>query len=144
MRAKLLCVAALLGAIVMSAPISAQVVRYSVTAYENGEALTRACRVYMRWKRTGVQLTAQEAFDAGSCYMYVTGVVDFMYFQGKEIMRTFSGGPICLPEKANANSLTEVVGTFLDKNLELRHFSGTELVMRALFHSFPCPAPAIR
>ncbi|MFZ1949182.1 MAG: Rap1a/Tai family immunity protein [Pseudolabrys sp.] len=140
MRAKLLGAAALLGAIVTNAPSYVQETaaqETTITAYQGGEELTRTCRVFMQWRRTG-RATPQEAFDAASCYAFVTGVVDTFNFQEKTLFQTFSGGPICLPEKINLYSLTEIVATFLDQNAALRHYSGVELVLRAFAHSLPC------
>ena len=56
MRAKLLGAAALLGAIVTNAPSYVQETaaqETTITAYQGGEELTRTCRVFMQWRRTG-------------------------------------------------------------------------------------------
>lgn len=110
---------------------------HGVFAHQTSEELTSHCRAFMQWRRTGLA-TVQESHDAGLCYGFVMGVVDAFYFQGEPIFRTFLGGSICLPEKTNARSLTEIVARFVDQNPELRHLAPVELVLRALAHSYPC------
>jgi hypothetical protein len=99
--------------------------------YMDGENLTQECRSFMI-TRSG-RGTSQQVQQAARCYGYVTGVFDTLAeLEGRVVV------PFCIPEGTNANALTEIVATFLDKNPARRNHSGADLVSEAWSESFPC------
>jgi Rap1a immunity proteins len=102
-----------------------------VGIYMDGENLTQECRSFMI-TRSG-RGTSQQVQQAARCYGYVTGVFDTLAeLEGRVVV------PFCIPEGTNANALTEIVATFLDKNPARRNHSGADLVSEAWSESFPC------
>lgn len=109
----------------------------SVTAYYDGEVLTKLCRSFMRLRPETVPRITKEMvvdyYDGGKCQGYVMGVFDSASREG-----LFAIYAICAPNNLSEVSLAEVVARFLDQNPALRNQAGYELVMMALARSFPC------
>jgi Rap1a immunity proteins len=138
MKARLLGVAALVGTIVTSSPIQAE---HEVASYMTGEQLTQHCRAFLETRRT-TRSSPQIYYDAALCYGFVTGVHDAVSFE--ELFKLSPPElspplqPACLPFGVNANSLIEIVATFLDQNPVLRTQGAYVLVRRAFIASYPC------
>jgi hypothetical protein len=131
-------------ALLFAYPIRAQELRKGldpnkiITLYVNGEQLTEYCRSFLRTRREG-RGTPTEYNDAGHCYGFITGVYDTLSNENLFLKSNVLGFSICIPTNANAKTLAEIVGKFLDDNPKLRVLGGYSLVLRAWAKSFPCP-----
>lgn len=115
-----------------------------IAVYLTGESLTTYCRSYLSLAKTNFRTsTVQEAYEAGYCQAYVTGVLDTFSFRGdddpSENERLLP--PFCIrSQDATARSLTEVVARYVDSHPEQRTQTAYSLVRRALAQSYPCNA----
>jgi len=103
----------------------------TVEIYVTAEQLTQYCRAFLTTQRLR-RGTVGEYRDAGICYGFVTGVADAIELSG--VGQTTR----CLPKGANANTLAEIVGVFLDKNPTLRNGDGYGLAVRAISEAYHC------
>jgi hypothetical protein len=81
--------------------------------------------------RDGNRLQADRTQDRASFVNYVVGVIDGQ--RGRE--------GYCLPQGVTAGQMADVVGVFLEKRPEVRHWNGERLVAAALREAFPCAQP---
>lgn len=82
--------------------------------------------------RDGNRLQVDRSQDNRAGFVnYVTGVIDGQ--RGRE--------GYCLPQGVTAGQMADVVGAYLDKRPEIRHFNGERLVAGALREAYPCAQP---
>lgn len=100
------------------------------------------------------QTTPHEAFWTGNdlyeacgrarspaCLAYVAGVTDGWSLLEATMVST---GQVdkkrwCSPKGASTGQMRDVVGQYLERNPQNRHFSAASLTLEALAQAFPCP-----
>ena len=64
--------------------VAAQDERKTFSAYVMGQDLTEQCRTYLRLRRAGGNTSdPKEAYESGSCYAYVTAIVEGLKAEGQ-------------------------------------------------------------
>jgi len=69
------------------------------------------------------------------CFGFIIGIADVMEDN------PLDGRSACIPKDATIEQVTGVVIRFLEKNPEIREFTGESLAVQALSEAFPCARP---
>jgi hypothetical protein len=69
------------------------------------------------------------------CFGYIIGIADVMEDN------PLDGRSACIPRNATIQQVTDVVIQFLDRNPEIRDFTGESLTVQALSEKYPCAKP---
>jgi hypothetical protein len=94
----------------------------SAEYFETGRDLYQKCRAGG---------TAQQVF----CFGFIIGIADVM-----EDNR-LDGRSACIPKDASIQQVTDVVIGFLERNPDIRDFTGESLTVQALSEKYPCSRP---
>jgi Rap1a immunity proteins len=90
----------------------------------DGNALLENCK---NWSRGG-QADWENVLRTGTCVGYIWGVAGAL-----------EGSPaFCLSNGVQQNQVVDVVKRWLDEHPEVRHYSASSLVAKALKEKFPC------
>jgi hypothetical protein len=90
--------------------------------FETGRDLYQKCRT---------PGTAAQVF----CFGFIIGIADVMEDN------PLDGRSACIPRDASIQQVTEVVIGFLERNPDIRDFTGESLAVQALSDKFPCAKP---
>ena len=90
--------------------------------FETGRDLYQKCRA---------KGTASQVF----CFGFIIGIADVMEDN------PLDGRSACIPKDATIQQVTGVVVEFLEKNPDIRDFTGESLTVQALSEKYPCARP---
>lgn len=104
-----------------------------------GFGMLAAAGAHAEYFETGRDLY-QKCSAAGTasqvyCFGFIIGIADVMEDN------PLDGRSACIPRDASIQQVTEVVITFLEKNPDIRDFTGESLTVQALSDKYPCKKP---
>lgn len=106
----------------------------SIVTWVDGNRLHVDCLEALRLETE----RTRDAWAAGSCVGYITGVVEAL--QAASVYGgSLSGRRACIPASVTPRQTRDVVMRFLQQNPEKRHKIALDLVVEAIDKAFPCP-----
>jgi hypothetical protein len=92
--------------------------------------------IYVEGNELHENCSASTEFKEAACVSYIIGITDFIDLSQAAGDARLN---ICIPDRATAGQVIDVVKTYIDRNPKERHLAAVLLVTNALSEAFPCP-----